>query len=79
MSKPVDMLEVMGRDMSGGNESGRAHPDLDALISEHRAGDQVYFVDCKRQDPSRIVIGTSQYILVRDGAVIARASDTVHN
>ena len=73
------MLEIMGRDMSGGNEAGRAHPDLDALISKHRAGDQVYFVDCRHLDPARIVMGTSQYLLVRDGVVIAQAADTGHN
>lgn len=76
MSKPLSLLEIMGRDMSGGNEAGRAHPDLDALIAKHMAGDQIYFVDCKRQDPSRIVIGTTRYVLVRDGAVIAHAAES---
>jgi hypothetical protein len=66
----------MGRDMSGGNEAGRAHPDFDALVAKYRADDQVYHVDCRRLDPSRIVIGTSQYVLVRDGAVIAHAAET---
>jgi hypothetical protein len=73
------MLEVMGKDMSGGNEASRAHPDWDALIAKYASGDQVYFIDCRKVDPSRIVVGTSLYALVRGGVVIARAAETIHD
>ncbi len=59
--------------MVGMGRIGRTR-DWDDLIAKHKSGDQVYFVDCKRVDPSRIVAGTSLYVLVRDGAVIARAA-----
>jgi hypothetical protein len=78
VSQPLSMLEVMGKDMSGGNEANRAHPDWDDLIAKHKSGDQVYFIDCRRVDPSRIVAGTSLYVLVREGAVIARVAETIH-
>jgi hypothetical protein len=79
ISQPLSMLEVMGKDMSGGNGANRAHPDWDELIAKHKSGDQVYFVDCNRVDPSHIVAGTSLYVLVRDGAVIARAAEAIHD
>lgn len=78
LSKPLTMAEVMGKDMSGGNELSRPHPDWDELIRKYASGDQVYFIDCRRVEPSRIVAGTSLYALVRDGVVIARALDTTH-
>jgi hypothetical protein len=77
LSKPLTMLQVMAKDMSGGNEASRAHPDWDELIGKYASADRVYFIDCRRVDPSRIVVGTSEYVLVRDGVVIARASDTM--
>lgn len=76
LSKPLTMSQVMAKDMGGGNEASRAHPDWDELISKYKTGDQVYFVDCRKADTSRIVNGTSLYVLVRDGVVIARVSDT---
>jgi hypothetical protein len=79
LSKPLTMAEVMARDMSGGNEASRAHPDWDALIGKYVSGDKVYFVDCRRVDPTRIVAGISLYALVRDGVVIARVSETIHD
>jgi hypothetical protein len=78
LSKPLTMAEVMGKDMSSGYELGRPHPDWDELIRKYASGDQVYFIDCKKVDPSRIVAGTSLYALVRDGVIIARALDTAH-
>ena len=79
VSKPLTIAQVMARDMSGGREASRAHPDWDALIAEYASGDQVYFIDCKRADPSRIVVGTSLYALVREGVVIARAAETIYD
>jgi hypothetical protein len=76
ISKPLTMAEVMGRDMSGEYVVGRPHPDWDELIRQYAAGDRVYSIDCKRVDPTRIVVGISLYALVRDGVVIARAIDT---
>lgn len=73
LSKPLTMAQVMAKDMSGGNEASRAHPDWDALIDKYAAGDQIYFVDCRKAEPSRIFSGTSLYVLVRQGVVIARA------
>jgi hypothetical protein len=73
LSKPLTMAAVMARDMSGGTEASRAHPDWDALIDKYASGDQIYFVDCKKADSSRIFAGTSLYVLVREGMVIARA------
>ena len=79
LSKPLTMAQVMAKDMSGGNGANRAHPDWDELISKYASGDQVYFIDCKSVDSSRIVAGTSLYALVREGAIIARAGDTIHD
>jgi hypothetical protein len=79
VSKPLTMLQVMGKDMSGGNEANRAHPDWDALIAKYAPGDQVYFIDCRRVDPSRIIAGTAFYALVRDGVVVARAAETIYD
>lgn len=67
----------MAKDMSGGNEAGRAHPDWDELIAKFADGDQVYFIDCKKADPARVFAGTSLFVLVRQGVVIARALDTM--
>ena len=78
LSKPLTMAEVMAKDMSGGNELSRPHPDWDELIRKYASGDQVYFIDCSRADPSHIVAGTSLYALVRDGVIVARALDTTH-
>jgi hypothetical protein len=71
------MLQVMGKDMSGGNGASRAHPDWDALITKYASGDLIYFVDCRKAESSRIFAGTSLYVLVREGVVIARARDTI--
>jgi hypothetical protein len=81
LSKPLTMLEVMGKDMSGGYDSKRPrpHPDWDELIQQYAAGDRIYFIDCRRVDPTRIVVGISLYALVRDGVVIARAFDMMHD
>jgi hypothetical protein len=76
LSKPLTMRQVMGKDMSGGYESSRPHPDWDELIQKYASGDLVYFIDCRRADPSRIFAGTSLYALVRGDVVIARAQDT---
>jgi hypothetical protein len=78
LSKPLTMAQVMAMDMSGGNGANRAHPDWDALIDKYAAGDQVYFVDCRKAERSSIVAGTTVYVLVRAGMVIARASDAMH-
>jgi hypothetical protein len=79
VSKPLTMLQVMGKDMSGGNEASRAHPDWDALIAKYASGDQVYLIDCRSVDPSRIVAGTFLYALVREGVVVARAAETIYD
>jgi hypothetical protein len=79
LSKPLTMLQVMAKDMSGGNEANRAHPDWDELIAKYASGDRIYFIDCRKADPARIFAGTSLYALVRDGVVIARVSDTMHD
>jgi hypothetical protein len=79
VSKPLTMAQVMAKDMSGGNEASRAHPDWDALIGQYATGDQIYFVDCRKAEPSRIFAGTSLYVLVRAGAIIARAGDSTHD
>jgi hypothetical protein len=73
LSKPLTMAEVMAKDMSGGNEATRGHPDWDALIDRYASGDQIYFIDCRKAESSRVYAGTSLYVLVRDGVVIARA------
>jgi hypothetical protein len=77
VSTPLTMQQVMAKDMAGGNEANRAHPDWDALIAQYTAGDRVYFIDCRRVDPARIVAGTSLYALVRGGVVIARAAESI--
>jgi len=74
LSKPLTMAEVMAKDMSGGNGANRAHPDWDALIDKYAAGDQIYFIECRKADPTRIFAGTSLYVLVREGVVVARVS-----
>jgi hypothetical protein len=79
LSKPLTMAQVMAKDMSGGYEASRAHPDWDELIAKYASGDVIYFIDCRKVDPTRIVAGISLYALVRDGVVIARAGDTMHN
>jgi hypothetical protein len=73
------MAQVMAMDMSGGHEASRAHPDWDALIDKYASGDQIYFIDCRKAEPSHIFAGTSLYVLVRQGVVIARALGTVSN
>jgi hypothetical protein len=75
LSKPLTMRQVREKDMSGGYESSRPHPDWDELIQKYAPGDLVYFIDCKRADASRIFAGTSLYVLVRGGVVIAHAPD----
>jgi hypothetical protein len=77
VSKPLTMAEVMGKDMSGEYQIGRPHPDWDELIRQYASGDLVYFIDCRRVDPTRIVVGISLYALVRGGVIVARASDTI--
>lgn len=79
VSKPLTKSQVMAKDMSGGSEAGRAHPDWDELIAKFAAGDQVYFIDCRRVESSRIYAGTAVFVLVRGGVVIARALDTMHD
>ena len=79
LSKPLTMAQVMAMDMSGGHEASRAHPDWDALIDKYASGDQIYFIDCRKAEPSHIFAGTSLYVLVRQGVVIARALGTVSN
>jgi len=79
VSKPLTMAQVMAKDMSGGSEASRAHPDWDALLDKYAAGDQIYFVDCRKLEPSRIFAGTSLYVLVRANVIIARALDTIHD
>jgi hypothetical protein len=79
LSKPLTMGQVMGKDMSGGYKSNRPHPDWDELIQKYASGDLVYFIDCRRVDPSRIAAGTSLYALVRGDVVIARAQDTLQD
>jgi hypothetical protein len=76
LSKPLTMAQAMAKDMSGGNEGSRPHPDWDVLIDKYASGDQIYFIDCRRAESSRIYAGTSLYVLVREGVVIARASGT---
>ncbi len=76
LSKPLKIAEVMAKDMSGGNGASRAYPDWDELIAKYKSSDEVYFVDCRRVDASNILAGTSLYVLVRDGVVIARVAGT---
>jgi hypothetical protein len=73
VSKPLAMAQVMAIDMSGGREASRAHPDWDVLIDKYASGDQIYFIDCRRAEPSRIFAGPTLYALVRQGVIIARA------
>jgi hypothetical protein len=79
LSKALTMAEVMAKDMSGGNEANRPHPDWDALIEKYAAGDQIYFVDCRKVESSRIFAGTSLYLLVRQGVILARALGAVND
>jgi hypothetical protein len=79
LSKPLKMADVMAKDMSGGYELNRPHPDWDELIRKQAPGDLVYFVDCRRASPAAIAAGTSVYVLVRGDTVIARAQDTLHD
>jgi hypothetical protein len=79
VSKPLTMAQVMAMDMSGGNGANRAHPDWDALIDKYAAGDQIYFVDCRKAESSRIYAGTSLYVLARQGVIIARALGVTNN
>ena len=72
-SKPLTMAQVMAMDMGGGREASRAHPDWDALIDKYAFGDQIYFIDCRKAEPSRIFAGMSLYVLVRQDVIIARA------
>jgi len=67
------MAQVMAMDMGGGREASRAHPDWDALIDKYASGDQIYFIDCRKAEPSRIFAGMSLYVLVRQDVIIARA------
>ena len=76
LSKPLTMAAVMAKDMSGVNGASRPHPDWDELIAKYKPNDAVYFVDCRRSAASSILAGTSLYVLVRDGAVIARVAET---
>jgi hypothetical protein len=73
LSKPLTMADVMAKDMSGGYEASRAHPDWDAILDKYLSGDLIYFIDCRRAESSHIYAGTSLYVLVREGVVIARA------
>jgi hypothetical protein len=79
VSKPLTMAQAMAKDMSGGNEASRSHPDWDALIDRYASGDQIYFIDCRKVEPSRIFAGTSLYVLVRQDAIIARALGTTND
>jgi hypothetical protein len=79
VSKPLAMAQVMAMDMSGGNGANRAHPDWDALIDKYAAGDQIYFIDCRKAESSRIYAGTSLYVLTRQGVIIARALGVMNN
>jgi hypothetical protein len=76
LSTPLTMRQVREKDMSGGYESSRPHPDWDELIQKQAPGELVYLIDCRRAEPSRIFVGTSLYVLVRGDVVIARAPDT---
>lgn len=67
------MAQAMAMDMGGGREASRAHPDWDALIDKYASGDQIFFVDCRKAEPSRIFAGTSLYVLVRQNVIVARA------
>lgn len=79
VSKPFTIAQVMAKDMGGNYQSSRPHPDWDALIVKYASGDQVYFIDCTDATPSRILVGTTLYALVRDGVVIARAAETIYD
>jgi cytochrome oxidase Cu insertion factor (SCO1/SenC/PrrC family) len=79
VSKSLTIAQVMAKDMGGNYQSSRPHPDWDALIAKYASGDKVYFIDCTGTNPSRIFVGTSQYALVRDGVVIARAAETIYD
>ena len=48
VSKPLTIGQIMAKDMSGGYEGSRAHRDWEALIAKYASGDQVYFIDQRR-------------------------------
>lgn len=73
LSKPLSLAQAMAKDMGGGTEASRPHPDWDELLAKYQAGDQIYLIDCRKADSSRIYAGISLYALVRESAVIARA------
>jgi hypothetical protein len=73
LSKPLSLAQAMAKDMGGGNEASRSHPDWDELLAKYQTGDQIYLVDCGKADSSRIYTGIAFYALVRAGTVVARA------
>jgi hypothetical protein len=75
LSKPLSLAQAMAKDMGGGNEASRAHPDWDELLAKYQAGDRIYRVDCRNADASHIYAGISLYALVRAGVIIARAAE----
>ena len=75
LSKPLSLAQAMAKDMGGGNDASRAHPDWDELLSKFQAGDQIYRIDCRKADSTQIYAGISFYALVRTGAIIARAAE----
>jgi hypothetical protein len=79
VSRPLTIAQVMAKDMGGNYQSSRPHPDWDGLIDRYAAGDLIYFIDCRKAEPSRIFAGTSLYVLVRQGVTIARAAGAVND
>jgi hypothetical protein len=76
LSKPLSLAQAMAKDMGGGNEASRSHPDWDELLAKYQTGDQIYLVDCRKADSSRIYTGITFYALIREGTVVARAGDS---
>jgi hypothetical protein len=76
LSKPLSLAQAMAKDMGGGNEASRSHPDWDELLAKYQTGDQIYLIDCRKADSSRIYTGIAFYALVREGTVVARAGDS---
>jgi len=72
--KPLSLAQAMAIDMSGGTESSRSHPDWDELLAQYQAGDQIYLIDCKKVEGSRMYSGITLHVLVRAETVIARAT-----
>jgi hypothetical protein len=72
--KPLTLAQAMAIDMSGGTELSRSHPDWDELLAQYQAGDQIYLIDCKKVDASRMYSGITLHVLVRAETVIARAT-----